>query len=100
MYQFNGGWLYNSKVDTSARKRVDRELTGLRKDGVIRSLTNRRTAEYEKIRTGWYSISGILFLIPNMLFVLPLLTASVLALLLWKPIKTHDERVEQVVSIA
>lgn len=36
LYEFNGGWLYNSLVDVAERKQVDRELTALRINGTVR----------------------------------------------------------------
>lgn len=35
LYQFNAGWFYNSEVNISQRKQIDRELIGLRINGTV-----------------------------------------------------------------
>lgn len=37
LYQFNAGWLYNSQVEDTFRKKVDRELVALRINGAVRA---------------------------------------------------------------
>lgn len=45
LYHFNAGWLYNNKCDTEFRRRVDREIIGLRVDGSV-SLIHSSTPIY------------------------------------------------------
>ncbi|CAN8073779.1 unnamed protein product [Agarophyton chilense] len=86
LYQFNGGWLYNSKVSEERRMLVDRELVGLRVKGRTRELVEDalqgHTEECSKSNT--LDIGPMIILIPCLIFVIPPLLCSVLVLVLWK----------------
>lgn len=87
LYQFNGGWLYNSRVNDTDRKLIDRELISLRIDGTVRRFIEDEVGGFSCSSGLRADIGPMIILVPCLIFVFPPLLGSVLVLLLWKHTK-------------
>lgn len=84
LYHFNGGWLYNEKVDPSRRLQTDREIIGLRIAGTLRKILEEQVVDFSCESEIKPYIGTMIILIPILVFVIPSLVSSVLVLFLWK----------------